>query len=85
MEVEKRDVIIACKGKRSESDTIKKAALIEGDTTSEFIRTTMIRESLRIIKKQERREKKEELPDVLKEWGDNAQKDYEDQRKKDKK
>ena len=57
MEVEKRNVIIACKGKRSESDTIKKAALIEGDTTSEFIRNTLLRAAQIIIKKHERRER----------------------------
>ncbi len=52
--VEKRDVIIAFKGRRSESDTIKKAASIEGELVSTFMRETIMREALRVIRKHEK-------------------------------
>ena len=54
MSVEKRDVIIAFKGRRSESDKIKRAANIEGELVSEFLRSTVLREALRVIRKHEK-------------------------------
>ena len=37
-----------------DKETLSNAAKIEDETVSEFIRTTMLRESLRIIKRHER-------------------------------
>jgi len=54
MAVEKRDVMNCFKSKRSEKEIIAKAADIEEEKISEYMRTIILRESMRIIKKSER-------------------------------